>query len=485
MSEPLQTPEPRRENVGLTRGLGPIMAIAVVAGTVIGSGIFKKPQAVAENIPYSGLAAIVWIAGGLLALLGALAYAEVAALLPRAGGNYVFLREGFGRLAGFLWGWVDFFLIRCGSIAALATIFTQSLSAILSQQAPEAAAYFTAWPRRFFTVFVILLLAYINIRGIRWGGILQLAITCIKVGSLLFLLALPFLLGRAETYNLYPWWPEGEALSWTLVGGFASALLAVQWAYHGWMNLTPVAEEVKDPQRNLPRALLVGVGIVIVLYLGVNMSYALVLSQEEMKQMKESAETDKYVAIGFSRSLLGPIGLTIAAAAVMFSVFGALNGNLLVGPRLLFAMSADRFAPRQLGDVHARYHTPAKAIAVLAVWASLLILGVALLTEIGLLDEKKDHFDILTNLAMFGATIFETMAVMCVFIFRRTMPDAERPYRCWGYPWVPALYVILPILILGNMYVNQLQEAIIGMFVVLSGIIVYMVITRLQKPLAA
>ena len=484
---------PTSNTASLPRVLGPIIATAVVAGTVIGSGIFKKPQTVSANVPGFGLAALVWIAGGVLALFGALAFAEVATLYPRAGGNYVFLREGYGRLFGFLWGWVDFFLIRCGSIAALATMFAQSLRAVLAESVPDAANYLGYWEQKLLIVTVIVILAWINIRGVRWGGTVQLLITLVKIGSLLFLIALPFLAmslvspsadfepRSADASRLQPVWGAPEEGQPPLLQGFASALLAVLWAYHGWMNIAPIAGEVKNPQRNLPLSLLLGVGIVIVLYLSVNLSYSLVLSPDEMKLMKEGG-ADTTVAIGFCRQLLGPIGVTLAAAAVMCSVFGALNGNLLVGPRLLFAMSEDGLAPRALGDVHPRYRTPALAIAVLAAWSCLLVLGVAVLTKLELLDAKKDHFDVLTDLAMFGAVIFETMAVVSIFVFRRKFPDAERPYRCIGYPVIPALYVLLPALVLGNMFINQQFEAIVGVGIVLTGAAVYFLQERIRNP---
>jgi amino acid transporter len=459
------------------------MATAVVVGTVIGSGIFKKPQSIAENLPYFGLAAVAWIAGGVLALLGALAYAEVAALFPKAGGNYVFLRDGYGRLAGFLWGWVDFFMIRCGSIAALATMFTLALHDLLKQATPDLAKHIGYWPQRFVTVGVILLLAAINARGVKWGGGLQLLITIVKVGSLLFFMALPFIAlsiapsgveaRSPDPARLQPTWPTWDEVTLPLAGGFATALLGVLWAYHGWMNVTPVAEEVKEPQRNLPLSLILGVVIVIFLYLGTSLAYSLVLSRDEMMVMKSDAPEDRTVAIGFCRRLLGPLGVALAAAAVMTSVFGALNGNLLVGPRLLFAMSRDRLAPEALERVHPRYRTPALAIWVLAGWSSGLVLGVAALQELELLKKGKDHFDILTELAMFGAVIFETMAVLSIFAFRKKYPDLPRPYSCVGYPWVPALYVLLPLLIVTNYFVNQRHEAMIGTFIVGAGVACY------------
>jgi basic amino acid/polyamine antiporter, APA family len=491
-------PHPQTTPSGLIRVMGPLMGIAVVVGTVIGSGIFKKPQAVADAVPFFGLAATVWVIGGLMALLGALALAEVSVLYPRAGGNYVFLREGYGRLAGFLWGWVEFWIIRCASIAALATIFTDSLYSVLRELAPGAGEFLGYWPQRLLTAGVILGLALVNARGVRWGGGLQVVITTVKVASLLGIILLPFavvaLMQLAPAHaantrviqpeNLTPAWPGADQLSFAMFGKFITALLGVLWAYHGWMNIAPVAEEIRDPQRNIPRSLLGGVAIIIGLYLGCNLSYCLVLSQDELREMKDrqvvsadgqvvSANVDRTVAIGFCRRLIGPIGVAVAAAAVMCSVFGALNGNLLVGPRLLYAMGEDGLAPRALSAVHPAYNTPALAILVMAAWSALLVLGTAAFTQLGLLSAAKDHFDVLTDFAMFGAVIFETMAVASIFVFRRTRPDAERPYRCPGYPWVPALYVLFPMLVLGNMFVNQRTEALVGVGFIAVGAAVY------------
>jgi amino acid transporter len=487
----------------LLRALGPWMATAVVAGTVIGSGVFKKPQVVSEQLPFSGLAAIVWILGGVLAFLGGLSLAEVAVLFPKAGGNYVFLREGYGRLAGFLFGWVEFWIIRSASVAALATIFTESFHDMLSEVSRSLgystiAAAVGYWPQKFITVIVITGLAWVNIRGVRWGGGLQFFITSIKVASLLGIMALPFVVAavvtspdvpRPDVTRLEPVWPAAGGFS---LGHFATAFLGVLWAYHGWMNIAPVAEEVRNPNRNIPRSLFSGIGIVMFLYLGANVAYYLIIPQPEMALMKapessgldaygqqsvgvEDAVHDKTVAIGFCRRLLGSVGVAVAAAAVMISVFGALNGNLLVGPRLLYAMGEDGLAPRALGAVHSGFRTPALAILVLAVWSCLLVLGVAFLTWCGILPRGKDHFDRLTDFAMFGSVVFETLAITTIFVFRRQLPNVERPYRCWGYPVVPALYLILPAMVLGNMFFNQQFEAMTGVGFIALGATVYFV----------
>ncbi len=450
---------------GLERALGPWVATAIVVGTVIGSGVFKKPATVALNVPQFGLAALVWILGGFFAVLGGLSLAEVAVLYPRAGGNYVFLREGYGRLFGFLFGWVEFWIIRSASLAALATIFSESLNDVLRNEALQKAVGIPGsemgfWTQKGMTVSVLLGLAGVNVLGVRWGGGLQFFITLVKVGSLLAIIVLPFaVLGLAapgstaakpNVANLQPILPS--AWSAISVGGIATAFLSVLWAYHGWMNIAPIAEEVKRPQRNLPLALLGGLGILIVLYLGANLAYYLVIPQPELAGL---TKTTKTTSTEFCLLLIGPLGAAAASAALMCSVFGALNGNLLVGPRLLYAMGEDGLAPRALSAVHPKFRTPALAIIVMALWSVLLVLSVALLTETGLLDRSKSHFDMLTDFAMFGAVIFETLAVLSIFVFRFKRPDAERPYRCLGYPVTPALYVLLPLFVLVNMLRNM------------------------------
>jgi basic amino acid/polyamine antiporter, APA family len=475
MKPPVSSPP----SPGLVRALGPLMATAVVVGTVIGTGVFKKPQSVAESVPFFGVAALVWVAGGLLALLGALTYAEVAVLLPRAGGNYVFLREAYGRLAGFLWGWVDFCIIRSASLAALATIFTESLHDVLTNAAFRNAAGLPPdtrldfWTRQGITVGLLAGLAAVNMAGVRWGGWVQLVITLVKVASLAAIAVLPFLVllhgGPASAVpraaNLQPAWPG----SWNEVSlsGVCTAFLGVLWAYHGWMNVAPVAEEVRRPQRNLPLALIGGVVVIIALYLGANLAYALVLPRDTMAGLKETT-----VATAFGQELLGPLGAVAVSAAIMASTFGALNGNLLVGPRLLYAMGEDGLAPRALRDVHPRYHTPVHAIGVLTLWATVLLLCGASWTRF---RPGKSLFDILTDLAMFGAVIFETLAVVSIFVFRRRWPDAERPYRCVGYPVVPILYVLLPAFVLVNMFLGQKErlEALAGAGFIAVGVAVY------------
>ena len=476
----------------LPRVLGYVTATAIVIGTVIGSGVFKKANVVSANVPESGLALTAWVLIGVLALLGSLALAEVAVIVGKVGGNYAILRDAYGRWAGFLWGWVEFWIIRSGSIAALATIFTESLNDILGQ-------VFTPWLRTGATATVILVLAIVNARGTKLGAGLQVVVTTVKVASLLAIALLPFIMlglttspeKQPQLSRLEPVWPaDWSAVNWVAFGG---ALVGVFWAYHGWMNIAPVAEEVKNPKRNIPLALLTGVFIIIALYVSVNLAYYLIIPGQEIAALK-----DRTVAGEFAVRILGKTGLLIASAAIMVSVFGSLNGNLLVGPRLLFAMGQDRLAPQGLSRLHPKYQTPAVAIAVLAGWSVILVFVVAVLTTWRLpvlslgggsldlnLPEGKAPFDVITDFAMFGAISFETSAVASIFVFRRRYPigSIELPYRCPLYPFLPAVYVIALGTILVNMFWSQRAEALTGVGFILVGAIVYRLVGRPPRPI--
>jgi amino acid transporter len=483
-----------QQTPGLIRVLGPWMATAMVVGTVIGSGVFKKARNVADLVPEFGLAMGVWVLVGLLALFGALAIAEVAVLFPRAGGNYIFLKEAYGRLAGFLWGWVDFWIIRAASIAALATMFTESLHDVLKQAQNTPLEVLPFWPRQLLTCVVIAVLAVVNARGTRLGGILQLVITIVKVGSLLFIATLPFIVWAVvnepqhppKVEHLKPTWPS----DWSTLklGVIGSAMVGVLWAYHGWMNISLLAGEIKNPQRNIPLSLILGVFILIVLYCSANAAYYLVIPRAEIAGIKDTT-----VATEFCLRLLGPAGVLIASAIVMMSVFGALNGNLLAGPRLLYAMGEDGLAPRTLANLHPRWNTPAFATFVVALWSCLMVFAVGAMTQYRLpviplgfteldvnLPAGKSPFDVVTDFAMFGATTFETLAVASIFVFRRKLRDAERPYRCFGYPVLPAIYVLVMSAVVANMFDSpeQRSEALIGLGFIGLGALVYLVFMR-------
>lgn len=486
----------------LPRVLGPWMATAVVVGTVIGSGVFKKASTVAANTPEFGLAVIAWILGGVLAILGALAYAEVALRHPRSGGNYVFLYEGYGPWAGFLWGWIDFTVIRSASIAVLATVATEALHDILRQvnHVGHDVDVLGFWARQSVTVLFIIGLTVVNARGTRLGGGVQLVLTVLKVASLVLLVVIPLTVyfaaptaGTAPTFRqIEVIWPASS--QWTdsrLWGHFGVSLVGVLWAYHGWMNIGPIAGEVTRPGRNLPLCVIGGVLIVTATYVAVNVAYYTVIPTAEMSQL-----TGTPVATEFCFRLLGPIGSLVASLILMTSVLGSLNGNILVAPRLLYAMSADRLAPEALSRLHRRYQTPVAAFCVFSGWACLLVLGLGSLTHYRLpvlaigersvdlnLPPGKVPFDVLTDYAMFGSLIFETMTIAALFAFRRRATPGDVAYRCPGYPFVPALYVLVMFSVAANMLASPAQrsEAMIGLGFMALGAVVYRLIRYYQR----
>ncbi len=461
----------------LERVLGPITATAIVVGTVIGSGIFKKPAVVAVDVPTFGTAMSAWVLMAILMVFGGLALAEVTVLFPKTGGNYVFLKEAYGRAFGFMWGWMDFTVIRSASIAALASMFAESLHNMLCK-AQDAKELLSFWQLHLLAQGTILTLGLVNARGVRWGGGLQVLLTVIKVGGMIGMAFLPLGIVRliegapaATIENYQPLWPTVEHPF--DIAKYGAIMIAVLWPFHGSHNLGPIAGEIRKPERNIPIALLGGIGIITLLYLGLNFAYASVIPSSEMATIKGQS-----VAAYFCDKLLGPIGGAIAAGIVMCSVFGSLNGNIMVGPRLLYAMGQDRLAPGGLSAVHPRYKTPARAIMVYTVWSMILLFAGAAAKRFG--DVKADPFDLLTDFAMFGAVVFETLVVASIFVFRRTMPDVPRTYRCPGYPVVPAIYVIAFIGVLASYFINEQKalQAASGVGFTLAGAAVYAIFLR-------
>lgn len=445
---------------GLLRALGRPEAVAIVVGNVIGSGIFAKPGAIAAQLGDFRLILLVWLVGGGLCILGALCFAELAAMLPRAGGLYVYLREAYGRLVAFLMGWSDFLFIRPGSIGALAAFFTTTLATLL----PEGVELNTFWTLAI-PVSLILGLAFVNIMGVIWGGRVQDWTTFVKAGFVLFVAVLPFLMGGYSIENLGSRAPTEKG---TISANFAIALLAVMWAYNGWHGVTPVAEEIRDPEKNIPFALFAGIGILIVLYLGANIAYHSVLSMEEVQQAGEEVAP---IAV---KRLLGPIGEVVMAVALMCSVFGALNSNMLIGPRVAFALGRDEVFFPQLGRVHATNQTPSVAIAVQAIMAVVLVITSHFLVQHVDYFKDKTIFDVLTNFVIFGSSIFYALSAAAVIVLRIKHPEWPRPYKTWGYPFVPVFFVTFYAWFLWNVFWERPGEACAGLGLIALGVPVYL-----------
>lgn len=436
----------------LPRVLGPFDAIMIVVGGIIGSGIFLKVSDIATAVPSFSLIMAVWIIGGIVTLCGALALAELAAMLPHAGGPYVYLREAYGRPAAFLWGWAEFSIIRTGSLGSLAcgtVIYFNAFLVSLQQQgiAPQWLADrlssdplhpgLSHFSQALLAVAAVLLLSWINIVGTRSSAGVQNLTTIIKVSFLGLIIVGPWLAASSARITPSPMnWPADPEFNFLKAMGIA--MIAVFWPYDGWINIGPIAEEIKKPQRNVPLALGIGVLIVALIYVLANLSYHSVLSITEVQNTDAVArDLFKTLADREPESWLNWKWLAILAPlGVMVSTFGALNSNLLAGPRIYFSMARDGLFPRLIGDVHPRFRTPANAILAQTLWSVLQIILVFCITS-----TPKKAFGQLTDFVVLGGTIFYALTVAAVYVLRRKMPEVERPYRTWGYPFTPALYL--------------------------------------------
>lgn len=450
------------KSYGLVRQLGLFDSTMVMVGIVIGSGIFLTTGIMAKTLPSAGWILLAWVVGGLLTMAGALTYAELGAALPEAGGQYVYLREAYGPMAGFLFGWILFLVYMTGGIAGLALAFAEyfgyffpSLSiqnTLLSTRIQWGGLNlpYTLSAGQLIGVGVILLLSVVNFLGVLFGKVIQNLLTVLKIGVLLGIITLGFSLGKGRGFSLH----LGSAGLETgpLLMGFGVALVAVIWAFDGWNNVNFVAGEIRNPRRNLPLALILGTLLITVLYVLTNVVYFYALPIEEMTGVVRIAEKATSALSGASTGAL-------VSAVVMVSVFGSLNGSILTGPRVYYAMARDGLFFRRADRVHPRFHTPGFAIAIQAVWASFL-------TLIG-------TFEQIFTFAMFMAILFWIAAAAAVFTLRRKRPDLPRPYKAWGYPVVPFVFILASLGILLNTLVEKPVEALAGICLTLTGIPVY------------
>lgn len=448
----------------LTPVLGLGTALALVVGSVIGSGIFVKPGVIAREMGDFRWILLAWVVGGVLCLFGALSLAELAAMLPSAGGVYVYLRVAYGPLIGFLFGWNEMLFGKPASTGALAMIFAGSLASGAGWEISERERVLVA-------LVVIAAITAANIRGVRWGGWIQSLTTLVKAGFLALLALLPIGLvfaGRpVASWANYTSTFVPAAEGSDFLTRFGLVLLAVMWAYNGWHGITPVAEEIKDPSRNVVRALLLGIGLLVALYVGANIAYHGVLSMEDIAQSGEHpAET-------YLGHLLGPGGSGAMSVVLVLSTFGAINSDLLTVPRITFAMGRDGVFFRGLGRVHQGYGTPAIAIFTQAVMAVLLLVGSALWVELNPAYNQATVFELLTNFVIFSASLFYFLTVLAVPILRWKHPDWPRPYRTLGYPWVPIVYLLVYVWFLSEVYSSRPFEAKAGMVLIGLGIPVY------------
>ncbi len=433
----------------LPRRLGLWSAIAVVIGITIGSGIFRTPASVTNRLPGPLPVFGVWIAGGIVALCGALTLAEVAAAFPDTGGIFVFIRKSWGRLPAFLFGWAELAIIRAAAVGAIATTFAEYLLRVLGFD-PGVAPY-DAWVH-YVAAFAIAVIAALNYIGVRWGSLVQNVTTVAKYFGLLFIVIAAIVIGIPKTGGHFtPIAPPGSFS----IAPFGLALVSVLWAYDGWADLAFISGEVKDPAHNLPRALIWGTLAVIGIYLLANVAYLGVMPVEEVRH-------SKLVAADVALRLIGPIGVTFVALTVMLSTLGTLNGSILTNPRVFFAMAADGLLFKRIAAVHPRFQTPHVAIALTAV--------------LGIIFVLLRTFEQLADTFVTAILPFYALGVASIFVFRRrSAADYSPPFRAPLYPIAPILFVLATLYLLVNAMIDPSSRwptlAIFG--VILAGIPVY------------
>jgi APA family basic amino acid/polyamine antiporter len=441
----------------LRRDLGMWSAVAIVVGTVIGSGIFLVPKAMILRVGSPDMVFFVWVFAGLLSLAGALSYSELAAAMPQAGGEYVYLREAYGPLWSFLYGWTQMWVAKSGSIATLATAFFYYLATFW----PSAETVFYALPLpigpgggplelrygQIFAMGLILFLAGVNYYGVKFGGAVQVGVTAVKLALIAFIIAAGLFAGAGNAAHF-----SGSVPAAGGIAGFFAAMVAALWAYDGWNNVSMVASEIKEPQRNLPLALIWGSLAVAVIYLLANAAYFYVLSPAEV------AEGTR-VAADMMHRILGEPGAAAVSVAAMISIFAALNGSILSGSRVPYAVARDGLFFSAVARVHPEHRTPSVSILALSAWSAILVLS--------------GRYEQLFTYVIFASWILYGMTTAAVIVLRHKRPDLPRPYRTLGYPVVPVLFVLVALCLVCSTLVDSPRESLLGGALILAGLPFY------------
>src|SRR5437588_3938784 len=479
-------------NGKFSRGLGLLDSTMLVAGSMIGSGIFIVSADISRQVGSPGWLLVVWIITGLLTLTAALSYGELAAMMPKAGGQYVYLREAFSPLWGFLYGWTLFLVIQTGTIAAVAVGFAKFLGVMWPAIAVDnyivapiritsgyAISLSTA---QFVGVLLIVLLTFMNTRGLKLGKIVQNVFTITKTGSLIALILLGILVGwnaDAVHINFGNLWHVGgklqdvgqgltAATAFGLFVGICVAQTNSLFAADAWNNITFTAGEVKDPRRNIPLSLAFGTFLVIALYLLANVAYLVTLPIETIKTVPADRVASATADVVFSGH-----GAAIMAVAIMISTFGCNNGLILAGARAYYAMARDGLFFRKSGELSHR-HVPAWGLIVAGIWAAALVLPRTVKTDAaGAVTGYGNLYGNLLDYVISAALIFYILTIIGIFVLRRKRPDAERPYKAFGYPIIPALYVVGATVILAVLFIYQTATTWPGLIIVLTGVPIY------------
>jgi APA family basic amino acid/polyamine antiporter len=450
-----------REN-GLVKGLGLIDSTTLVMGSMIGSGVFIVAADIGRQVQSPGLLIMTWVVTAILTLIAALSYGELAAAMPHAGGQYIYLREAFGPMYGFLYGWTLFMVIQTGTIAAVAVAFAKYAGVfvpwISAQNYLVGSGKIGLTTQQLVAIAIIAFLTAVNTRGIRTGAMVQNVFTFAKVAALLGLVLCGFLVGRnadavASNFNGFM---RNADWSFTTIRLVGVAMVGALFSSDAWNNVTFTAGEVRNPRRNLPLSLALGVLIVSALYLASQFVYLNVLTFPEIQHAAEDR-----VATAAASRMFGPVAVQLMAAAIMISTFGCANGLILSGARVYFAMAKDKLFFKRAAEVHPNTHAPIFALVVQSVWAVLLTLS-------GSYSELLDY-------VIFAVLLFYILTIIGLFVLRRTQPNLDRPYKALGYPVLPALYIVAAGLIEVLLLLYKPSYTWPGLIIVLLGIPVYFV----------
>jgi basic amino acid/polyamine antiporter, APA family len=451
----IPTPPPRE----LPRVLGASQATAIVVGTIIGSGIFLVPSEMMRDTGSSALVYLAWIIGGLLSLFGAMSYAELGAMLPYAGGEYVYLRGAYGDTTAFLYMWTWFAVAKPASIAAVTSGLARTLGVFPAFHglSSQVAGTPILWSQ-VFAIAVTWFMTGLNYLGIKKAGDFQLVFTILKGILILIVAALCFASAAGSWSNFSTGLPHA-------VGGFSGfmlALIATLWAYDGWNDLTMVAGEVRRPERNLPVALIGGLCVIGALFMATNAAIQYILPATQIAVSERPAVAALSV-------VAGPLGAGLVAAAMALSIFVTLNGTVMSGARVPYAAARDRLFFATFSHVHPRFQSPSTSLIVQGLLSTILLL---------FLSQFQQHFE----LAVFAEWLFYMLTATTIFAYRRRQPDLPRPYRVWGYPLVPALFVLSAAVVLVWSYLGNLEGSLVGTGLILAGLPVLWVVRKLYGP---
>jgi basic amino acid/polyamine antiporter, APA family len=477
----------------LPRVLGLFDATMIVVGSIIGSGIFLKVSAVDSALePYGfGVIMATWFFVGIITLCGSLALAELGAMFPHAGGPYLYIREAYGRLPAFLWGWTEFWVVRTGSVGALACATVLYFNELVPM---------TASGQTILAISIIIGLSVVNLFSTKAGAAVQSIATVSKVAFLFALIVLPFVYRAVNTENLQPIWnmPNDANATSSFWKALGIAMIAVLWPYDGWINLGPVAEDIRDPKKNVPRAMAIGIGLVIIVYMGANLSYHLVLPIHHLANSGT-------VAADVFQVMFGSIGAKVAAMGVMVSTFGATNSNMITGPRIYLAIARDGLVPSWFQQIHPRFLTPVNTILVQALWTVILVVFFSVWnpsrpaipatqpeppttstdSSLPIVETHskriKQAFDNLTDSVICAGLIFYSLAVSAVYILRWRLPDWERPYRTWGYPFTPAFLLIAYLGAFLSLLIEQWAQTISVLALIGAGAVYFYIATAIRR----